>query len=356
MLIGGALLRQFKRERMGSQGTPEFRAIGYQKNSYASVMAFYKSFGLEYGWEPGEAAGNSRYIPITRLKTERFYTIAREGEGVVGLAVEAESQRIARVLTQKKAGDLVDTLTYSLREIFRNVVEHSGADCIWYAAQYWPTKNKVEIGILDEGVGIRAALSKNAKYAAVDDHNALHLALQPGVSGVARAERDHPQASDDPWANSGYGLYMTSAICQRGGCFAIASGRKALFLENDSVEFQDTVYSGTAIRMVLDTSQVENLTKTLDKIRRAGEKLARTGSNGGNLSASMISRMLARTEVDEDDPGSDLCVGCRVVHPQFGPGTVLEITDSSADARAQVLFDEYGTKRILLRYANLQME
>jgi hypothetical protein len=319
-------------------------------------MGFYKSVGADYGNEPGEAAGNSRYIPITRLRKSDLYSEARQRHSVVGEAIEAESHRIACVLTQEKTGDLVDTLTYSLREIFRNVVEHSGAEAVWYAAQYWPTKKRVEIGILDEGVGIQAGLSANTRYRELDDHNALHLALQPGVSGVARAERSDTRASDDPWANSGYGLYMTSAICQRGGNFVIASGSKALFMDAEDVTFEDTIFNGTAIRMVLDTSRVENITRTLDSIRRRGEKTARSGAYGGNLSASMISRMLARPQEIEMHERPTIAPGFRVVHPAFGAGTVLEVMGLDETARAKVVFDEYGSKILDLAHAKLTLE
>ena len=351
MLMGGALLRQFARQRKKQENIPEFKAINYGNNSYASFMGFYKSFGLNYGKAPGEAMGSRGYIPITRLRAEAIYSAARRDHRVVGEAIEAESERIASVLTQQQSGDLVDTLTYSIREIFRNVLEHAGADCIWYAAQFWPTRKKVEIAILDEGIGIKAGLARNPRYADLNDQNALHLALQPGVSGVAR---EGNRTDNDPWANSGYGLYMTSAICQRGGEFLLCSGSKALFLgRSDKVEFQDTVFRGTAIRMVLDTSKVQKISSTLSEIHRAGQALAQKGQHGANLSASMISRMLARRPTEATDDSDWLAPGVRVVHPSFGPGMVLDLQNGNA---VRVMFDDAGTKTLAIQYAGLRPE
>jgi hypothetical protein len=45
--------------------------------------------------------------------------------------------------------------------------------------------------------------------------------------------------------------------------------------------------------------------------------------------------------------------GDRVYHEAFGPGTVKEVTGSGSDAEVSVDFDEEGTKRLMLAYANL---
>ncbi len=68
-------------------------------------------------------------------------------------------------------------------------------------------------------------------------------------------------------------------------------------------------------------------------------------------------------EMDEEEalgafeaPASapDLAVGARVLHPHFGPGKVLTLSGSGINARATVNFDDYGTKQLLLQYANLE--
>ncbi|NLH48832.1 MAG: UvrD-helicase domain-containing protein [Myxococcales bacterium] len=56
---------------------------------------------------------------------------------------------------------------------------------------------------------------------------------------------------------------------------------------------------------------------------------------------------------DPDDLQSRLVPGCRIRHPQFGAGTLLTITGSGAMSRATVAFDRYGTKTLILKYANL---
>lgn len=48
--------------------------------------------------------------------------------------------------------------------------------------------------------------------------------------------------------------------------------------------------------------------------------------------------------------------GERVRHPQFGRGTIRELTGFGRDVKAVIEFDRVGRKKVVLRYANLQKE
>ncbi len=292
MLYLSATLRQFMVERCAIAGhNPTFRAVNFNNNSYASFMGFYKSFGLDFGKAPGEAPGSSRYLPLSRLKVRLLESQAQEELVPVGEIIESETNRISRILTQRTNGDLLDTLTYSLREIFRNVVEHSQADHIWYAAQFWPTMHKVELAILDEGVGISRSLARNPNHQIGCDEHAIFLSLQPGISGVRDARR---RVFNDAWRNTGYGLFMTSRLCQKGGDFIICSNSRGIHLNNERSEIIESNFKGTALRMVIDTARIESLDMALESLRREGEQIARESNLQANLSASMVSRMLSR--------------------------------------------------------------
>jgi DNA helicase-2/ATP-dependent DNA helicase PcrA len=59
----------------------------------------------------------------------------------------------------------------------------------------------------------------------------------------------------------------------------------------------------------------------------------------------------------QDVPGfSDLAEGCRVRHPRFGPGTVTELDGHGRDLKAVIDFDMVGRKKVVVRYANLELE
>lgn len=296
MLFLSALIRQFGRKGREVFGR-DFKLVAknYSGNDYASWMGFFKSFGLDYGNEPSQVSGNGTYIPITRLVVNKIKTEAREGFVHHGEILEAESSRIAGVLTRHSGCKVSETLTYAIREIFRNVVEHGEASHIWYAAQYWPSRNKVEISILDEGIGLVNSLKRNPKLNIQDNCQAIFMALQPGISGVPKEKR---KRSDGDWRNSGYGLFMTSSLCQLGGSFHICSGSDAIFLIGNESTFSKCSFQGVAIRLVLDTSTITSLNQALEGLRNKGEKIAASlGNIDSELTASKMSRMLSTRRV-----------------------------------------------------------
>jgi hypothetical protein len=292
MLFLAALIRQFVRSRRQLQGKNcQIRVANFADKQYASWMGLFKSFGLDHGNDPGEASGSGTYIPLTRLTVSRIIGEARDEYVHHGEVIEAEARRIAQILTRTESSDLTKTLTYAVREIMRNVVEHGDTSHIWYAAQYWPTKNRVEVSILDEGVGLLPSLQRNPRITVDSNQKAIFMALQPGISGVAKERR---RRSDGDWVNSGYGLFMTSSLCQLGGDFTICSDTDALRLDAGGSRFLDCAFQGVAIRMVLDTSKIKDVDSSLSELRDRGQAIAKgLGSEDSELTASKMSRMLS---------------------------------------------------------------
>lgn len=46
-------------------------------------------------------------------------------------------------------------------------------------------------------------------------------------------------------------------------------------------------------------------------------------------------------------------IGCRVMHPQFGQGTVKSVNRTGQDMRVRITFDDVGTKTLIERYARI---
>jgi len=272
--------------------TAKFTPINYE-NHYAGHMGFFQACGFDVGKAPGEAAGSDRYLPITILPVAELQAEARSqmiGEGKV---IEARSQELAKVLTHQSTGALVDMLTYSLREMIRNVVEHSQSPFVAYCAQYQPHKKQAEIGILDVGVGIRSSLSKNPHLTLESDRDALNLALMPGISGkmfkgVVRNAYDY-----DPWQNSGYGLYAVSRLCGLGGKFLIGSGDSALSLKPEEKKYHPIQHQGVLLRLNLCSKDIKTLNTVLAQIMREGDARAKELTGLDHIEASTASRMLS---------------------------------------------------------------
>jgi DNA helicase-2/ATP-dependent DNA helicase PcrA len=74
---------------------------------------------------------------------------------------------------------------------------------------------------------------------------------------------------------------------------------------------------------------------------------------GGGASRRAAARTGPRpgAKVGDVDEGEEFAIGDRVLHPTFGPGTLLEMAGTRGNEEVLVKFDEFGTKRMLLAYA-----
>lgn len=302
---------------------------------YAAFMGFFQACNVPVGNEPGGNPGET-YLPITFRKiTDLLHSAFHDGE-----RIESISYDLARQLLRETNGYTHSVVAYCFREMIRNVVEHSEAEEIGYCAQYWPTKQKVEIAIVDTGIGLRASLQGNPHLRIHTDDDALKFALFPGVSG--KAYQGMQSRSEAPWQNSGYGLYMNYRLCNEGGDFFVCSGKKGLYRTVDASdnEYVSTHFQGTILRLRMRTGQLSNYHELLKRYRNEGEMLARASDYGANLSASAISGYI-RDNFQSLHTG--IIKGANVRHMQFGVGTVVDIVPANPEYLALVAF--YGGRR-----------
>ncbi len=211
------------------------------------------------------------FLPITRICINKLRTEANLSKEYVGETIERKSNDLAKIFCRGNE-NLERYITYSLRELMRNIEEHSMADYIWYAAQYWETYDLVEIAILDEGIGIRESLTTNPAYTRIikNDEDALLMAIKPGIT-KARGKAN----KEDDWANSGYGLYMTSNLCRNVGDFVLASNERLLIINKDNISKKEICYFGTVVRMRLQISKLKALQSVLNRLLQEGEQQAK---------------------------------------------------------------------------------
>lgn len=266
----------------------------HYNQDYASHMGFFKSFNLDHGKMPGEAMGSHTYLPITCLTIEELQQEATQEWQPVQEIIERRAQKLSERLSQQSNSNLVETLTFSIREIMRNVLEHSGSENIWYCAQYWPRYDKAEITLLDEGIGVQQSIITNPFLEVKNDSDAIQQAIMPGISSKSykgiRVDRNNP------WQNSGYGLYMTSRLCRNGGGIYIGSGTHGILLdERGKTHFNLNHYcQGTTIKMDLSLSKLSQLQTQLATYRTEGYQIASQIEGIGYYSASAASLMLSK--------------------------------------------------------------
>ena len=289
MLMVSSQLSRLKRRNPDA----EFVLKNITNMSYAGSMGFFNAFKEVHPTNQKFKKSGTSYIPIRIMESKKIQSDAFANNIEVGDQVENHCEEMAKMLCREEAGDNFDTLAYSMRELMRNVVEHSGSEKLAYCAQYWPTKNRVELAIIDRGVGLLEALSPNPHINPSTDKEAINYALMPAISGKAfkgaRKQRG-------PWANSGFGLYMTSRICRNGGTFLIASGETAMLLtdKSDGKRYYNCNFQGTAIRMIIKTDKVNDLSKSLARYRDEGHEIQRRYREIVKIEPSAASMMLSR--------------------------------------------------------------
>ena len=58
----------------------------------------------------------------------------------------------------------------------------------------------------------------------------------------------------------------------------------------------------------------------------------------------------------DNDNFSDIKKGVNIFHDKFGKGSVLTVSGRGMDKKAEILFDEFGLKKIILKYAKMRVE
>ncbi|MFY4257336.1 ATP-binding protein [Achromobacter xylosoxidans] len=266
----------------------------YEHMTYAGHMGFFKSCGINFGKMPGEANGSRNYIPLTYFNTSEMEARAASAGDDIGDEVERQSQRLAETLLGICEGDVYETLSYSIREIMRNVLEHAQVDSFGFCAQYWPQKGRAEVSIVDRGIGLKKSLEYNPHIDASDDKRAINYALMPAISG--KAFKGARPAKRGPWTNSGFGLYMTNRICRKGGNFFISSGDTGVLLTpgRDGRRYIKTCLDGTAVRLVIHTKNADELRSSLARFRAEGYEIQKRYREIVDIDPSSASLMLAQ--------------------------------------------------------------
>lgn len=268
MLIIGDALARFRDQKSAAKR----RVENYKGKAlrYAAHAGFFRSFGMNYGQEAGAVDATNAFLPITVTNVDQLKLRAAESMLHHGDLIQADAERLISLLTRLESGEVFDTLAYSVRELVRNVVEHSDSAEFTFAAQWWPASGFAEIAISDRGVGLARTLRRNPRNRVDDDAAALDLATRPGVTSRGRARR-----SDGAWSNSGYGLYMTRGLCSAVGTFTLASGQAALVADASGLKMLDSAINGVTVVMRLNTSDLGDLSGELARLRDAAGKAAK---------------------------------------------------------------------------------
>lgn len=184
------------------------------------------------------ASNFARAIGIEQVISSGEKFVAREQERTVPIArvvhrgqiAEMASRMASLVVPSEDGAPLREVVRYSLVELFRNAVQHSGDPLGGVAAAQMISKEHgpggvecVQLAIADLGVGIPKTLEVSHPDVLGDPLAALNKAMRPMVSGTFREGQ-----SGSP-ENAGLGLFFLSQIAKLlNGRFLLASKGAAL--------------------------------------------------------------------------------------------------------------------------------
>lgn len=207
-----------------------------------------------------EREPSGRFIPITQIQDS--------------LALTAFVTDMIPLLHLPR--NQAEPIRYVVSELVRNVLEHSSSpNGAFVAAQYYPKSHAIKIGVTDTGVGIHASISHS--HLASTDLDAIHLALEPGITGTTSREGGTSQ-------NAGAGLFFIKSIAHvNQSLFMLYSGTGFYKLLKNTkstlpidpwkdrhTKHNDLPYwPGTIVAVDISLNNTQEFTTLLDLIRRS---------------------------------------------------------------------------------------
>lgn len=182
-------------------GNLAFEMLEAKSKHYFERMGLFKMLHLHSGISITEHESIGRFIPLTQIRDSA--TLSLFITDMIPLLHLAPIH--------------AEPICYIVSELVRNVIEHADSESgAFVAAQYYPKTNTIRIGISDAGVGITKTIRRS--HHALDDLQAIRLALTPGITGTTDREGGTEQ-------NAGAGLFFVKSIAAvNENLFGIYSG------------------------------------------------------------------------------------------------------------------------------------
>ena len=271
--------------------------VGTVPNSYEANVGFFSHCGIDV--QRREATGGENYLPLQSVDLAKWREDAQQKAMTFGELSDQRVARMAYLIARSTRGNLFDLMKYCLREIVRNALEHGNGKTMWITGQYWPAKDKVELSIFDDGVGILTSLRRNERFSSIkSDIDALLIAILPSTSGVQNEhanEKSENLSDEYKWRNSGFGLYVTSQLARRKGHFVIGSCSKYLRICSEKYEKGDFSLQGTYVSLNFSVTDLQRAAAEVGGIVKKGEEIAQDYTlSDAEVFASVASKEIFR--------------------------------------------------------------
>ncbi|MCX9490874.1 sensor histidine kinase [Vibrio cholerae] len=267
MLVAGSKIRAWIKHRRDAGLVTKKKGHDSTKNvhGYLRHLGFFQFIGMGEGNDVGQASGSMTYLPITRIEKPAFNAATQDIQDWYDEII-SQTRRFANLLSGTLDYNEENKLYhYALREIIRNVFEHSTVDECYLCGQRW-ADGRVEVAVVDEGVGISTSLKRS--FHIESEIAALRMAIKPGISSTT-----HIVETDNTYGNSGFGLYVLEQLASSFGWFMIGSGTAKLVSQSNIINEQKLNFDGTYIGLRLNRAP-NQFSGLLDDIIYTGEQEA----------------------------------------------------------------------------------
>ncbi|MEN7981884.1 MAG: ATP-binding protein [Nanoarchaeota archaeon] len=241
-----------------------FNKMEAKSKHYLERMGVFKLLNLNSEMSINKHEESGRFIPIQLIKNSNQL-----------------ENFIRDMIPLLHKPDKLKSIEYVISELVRNVLEHSySKEGAIICAQYYPKCNKIRIGVVDIGIGIKKSLNN---YNPKTNLEALSLALQPGITGTTKKIGGSEQ-------NAGAGLFFIKSLIKLSrNYFLIYSGDSMYKLlktpkkqtikfisdplkDHYSVEENLPNWNGTIVAIDLCLNENIDFNNFLDKIKAVYSK------------------------------------------------------------------------------------
>lgn len=183
--------------------------------------------------------GDSNTLPVIEMfDSESIHAVYRDIVNTLKMQMDIEL-------------GILQTLSYCFYEILDNVLTHSMKSCGTAVMRYTPEKAKIQIMVVDDGIGIQRSLSENDAYRNISEAEALAQCMLDKVTDGK---------------GMGFGLYSTACLIRQAGIILkLHSGKHILIYDGVEERIEETgFWQGTVIYFELYSNKEIDPNKVLE--------------------------------------------------------------------------------------------
>lgn len=175
---------------------------------------------------------STQYIPIYKFSaSKKDQKSLIDKSGIIGNLIKICTKKIG------SPHGAINALSLAIEEIIDNIEEHSGATYGWINAQYYPTKEYLDICVLDRGITIYGNYEKHG-ISINDDLEALKNALEGLSTKQVDTVRGSGLRTFTNITRKGFGGEM---VIISGQAIAHADAKKTPVVQKTSIDWQGTI-------------------------------------------------------------------------------------------------------------------